>query len=105
MIEQKGKNQIRKSKLKLMKYNYHWNGCKFQFCWNRLELVYPKKSCKKNPLLYQTHISYIKDRKQTCHFVGHSKLKPIDYVALFKLQEHSAALTASIAYSTVLQKN
>ena len=36
-------------------------------------------------------------------FFGHSKLKPIDYVALFNIQEESADLTESIASSTVSQ--
>ena len=42
--------------------------------------------------------------KQTCHFVGHSKLKTVDYIAFLVLQQHSAALTASIYPSTVAKR-
>ena len=37
-------------------------------------------------------------------YFGHSKLKPMDSVAFFKLHEESSALTESIASSTVSQK-
>ena len=63
-----------------------------------------KRNSKKNPFCSLNHMFYIKDGKQTCHFVGHSKLKPIDYVALLNLQQHSAALTASIYPSTVAKR-
>ena len=62
-----------------------------------------KKNVKKNPLCSSTHRFYIKNGKQVCHFFGNSKLKPIDYVAFFKLQEESSALTSSIYYSNVAQ--
>ena len=87
-----------------MKANDHWNYWMFQLHWKKLEWVDPKKiNSSNNPLCSLTHKFYIKDGKQTCHFVGHSKLKPIDCVALFKIQEESAALTASIASSNVAQ--
>ena len=50
-----------------------------------------------------TNKLYIKDGKQAYNFFGHSKLKPIGYVALFKLQDESATLTENIASSTVAQ--
>ena len=50
-----------------------------------------------------THKFYIKDGNDSYHFVGHSKLKPIDYATLFKRKENSAALTSGIASSTVVK--
>ena len=52
-----------------------------------------------------THKFYIKDGNESCHFVGNSQLKPIEYVALFKLKENSATLTSSIASSTISNAN
>ena len=63
----------------------------------------PKKvNIKKNLFCSLTHKFYIEYGKGMLFF-GHSKLKPIDYVALFNIQEESADLTASIASSTVSQ--
>ena len=52
-----------------------------------------------------THKFYIKDGNESCHFVGNSHFKPIEYVALFKLKENSATLTSSIASSTLSKTN
>ena len=57
-----------------------------------------KINIKRNPFWYLTHKFYIKYGKQACHFVGHSKLKPIDYNALFKTQEEIAAITENVAW-------
>ena len=87
-----------------MKANDHLNYWKFQLHWNNLEWVYPEKwNCKDNSFCPLTHKFYIKYGKQKCHFFGHSKLKPIDYVAFFNIQEHSSALTASISSIKVAQ--
>ena len=51
-----------------------------------------------------TRTFYIKDINEAFNFVGHSKLKPIDYSVLFKLKELSAALTESIGSSKVAKK-
>ena len=48
-----------------------------------------------------THKFYIKDENKSCNFVGNSQLKPVDYIALFKLKENSATLIASIVSSTL----
>ena len=48
---------------------------------------------------------YNKYGEQVFHFVGHSKLKSIDCVALLKLQEESSSLTASISSINVAQIN
>ena len=39
---------------------------------------------KNNPLFTSTYKFYIKDGNKLCHFVRHSKLKPIDYDTCFK---------------------
>ena len=88
-----------------MKANDHWNNRKSQFNCNKFEWVDPKKNYKKNTFCSSNHKFYIKNGKQTCDFVGNLKLKPIDYVMLFKRQYHSAALTASISSSTVAKTN
>ena len=72
--------------------------------WNKIEWVYLKKNINNNSSCSSTNNFYIKYGKQACNFVGHSKSKPIDYVALLKLQEKSAALTASTASINVAQK-
>ena len=66
--------------------------------------MYNKKNIKKNPLCSSTQKFYIKDVKKACNFVGHSKLKPIDHVAFFKLKEESATLTEITASTTVSKK-
>ena len=48
-----------------------------------------------------THKFYIKYGNESCHFVGNSITKPIDYDTLFKRKLHSAARTSSIGFSTV----
>ena len=48
-----------------------------------------------------THNFCIKYGNESCHFVGHYKLKPIDYVALFNHREQSDAIIASIGSSNV----
>ena len=61
-----------------MKSNAHWNDLKFQL---------KKRNIKKNSFCCPIHKLYIKDKKQACNFVGNLKLKPIDYVAFFDIQE------------------
>ena len=64
--------------------------------------VEPKKrNYKKITFCSLAHKFYIKNGKQTCDFVGNLKLRPIDYVMLFKRQYHSAALTEIICSSIV----
>ena len=58
---------------------------------------------KKNTFCYYNHKFYINNGKQACHFVGNSKLKPIDYVVVFNIQEESAAITASTDSRTVVK--
>ena len=65
-----------------MKTNNNWNDWRFQLHWKHIECVDPKRINSKNNLFcYSTNKFYIKYGKQTCNFFGHSKLKPIDYVA------------------------
>ena len=64
----------------------------------------PEKNSKKDILCSSTHKLYIKYEKHTCNFVGHSKLKPVDCVALFNIQDKSDSITAIIASSTDAQR-
>ena len=70
---------------------------KFQLCCNKLEWVDLKtQERKKNLFCYSTHKFYIKDGKNTCHFVRKFKLKPIYYGTFFKPKYHSDLLTEII---------
>ena len=48
---------------------------------------------------------FSKYEHESCHFVGNYQLKPIEYVALFKLKENNATLTSSIASSNLSKTN
>ena len=74
--------KIKEDKIKenIFKANAHWNYWKLQIHWKNLECLDPI-NIKNNPFCSLTHKFYIKAVKQACHSVGHSKLKPIDYVA------------------------
>ena len=70
-----------------MKANDYCNYWRFQLHWNKLEWVDQEmRKIKKNPFCSSTQQFYIKNGKLACHFVGHSKLNPIDCFQLFKLQ-------------------
>ena len=46
-----------------------------------------ERNIKRGTFCSSNHKLYTKDVKQACYFVGQSKLKPIDRVALFNLQD------------------
>ena len=86
----------------LSKSNNHWNGRKCQFNWYKINWVDPKNQyLKNNPLRTSTYKFYIKDGNELCHFVGHPKLKLIDYGAFFNHKEFSAVLESSVGSTDV----
>ena len=61
------------------KSHQHWNDCKYQIHWNKLEWVVPiSRNVKKTRFCTSSHKFYIKDRDYTNHLVGHSLMTPID---------------------------
>ena len=70
-----------------MKTNEICNGCKFQIDWNTIEWVYPKsRNVNINTFCTSGHRFYTKDKDMTCHWVGHSKMKPIDVDEFFNIK-------------------
>ena len=66
---------------KPFKSNRWWNDWKFQLHWNMLEWVDPKSTPKRfKPFSVSSKNFYININDRTAHFVGHSKLTPLDIV-------------------------
>ena len=62
-----------------------WNDWKFQLHWNVLEWVDPKSTPKRvKPFSFPSKKLYINNNDRTAHFVGHSKLTPLDIVEFKK---------------------
>ena len=65
-----------------------WNDWKFQLHWNMLEWVDPKttpKRIKKNFSFFKKF--YINNKDRTAHFVGRSKLTPLDIADFYKRKQ------------------
>ena len=61
-----------------------WNDWKFQLHWNLLEWVDPKSTPKRvRPFSVSSKKLYINNNYRTAHFVGHSKLTPLDIVDFY----------------------
>ena len=58
--------------------NQNWNGWKFQIHWDKLEWVNPRIRNEKKPTLCAFQKFYLEDNNKTAHWVGHSRLKPLD---------------------------
>ena len=72
-------------KNKDFKSNMWWNDWKFQLHWNMLEWVDPKSTPKKvKPFSVSSKNFYINNNDRTAHFVGHSKLYPLDLLNFIK---------------------
>ena len=64
--------------------NRWWNDWKFQLHWNMLEWVDPKSTPKRvKPFSVSSKRFYINNNDRTAHFVGHSKLTPLDIVDFY----------------------
>ena len=62
-----------------------WNDWKFQLHWNMIEWVDPKTTPKRvKPFSVSSKRSYINNKYRTAHFVGHSKLTPLDSVDFYE---------------------
>ena len=71
-------------KNKMFQQNRWWNDWKFQLHWNMLEWVDPKSTLKRvKPFSVSLKKLYINNNDITAHFVGHSKLNPLDIVDFY----------------------
>ena len=65
-----------------------WNDWKFQLHWNMLEWVDPKSTTKRvKPFSFSSHKFYINNNDRTAHFIGHSKLNPLDSVDFYERKQ------------------
>ena len=75
-------------KNKLFQYNMWWNDWIFQLHWNIIEWVDPKSIPKIfKPFSVSSKTFYINNNDRTAHFVGHSKLTPLDIVEFYKRKQ------------------
>ena len=72
-------------KTNFFKSNRWWNDWKFQLHWNMLEWVDPKSTPKRvKSFSVSSKRFYINDNDRTAHFVGRSKLTPLDVVGFYE---------------------
>ena len=72
-------------KNELFQSNIWWNDWKFQLHWNMLEWVDPKSTTKRvKPFSVSSNKFYINNNDRTAHFIGHSKLTPLDIVDFYE---------------------
>ena len=65
-----------------------WNDWKFQLHWNMLEWVNSKSRTKRvKHFSVSSNKFYINNNDRTAHFVGHSKLAPLDYVDFYERKD------------------
>ena len=65
-----------------------WNDWRFQLHWNMLEWVNTKSTTKRvKPFSVSSKKLYINNNDRTAHFVGHSKLTPLDCVDFYERKE------------------
>ena len=91
-------------KNKLFQSNMWWNDWKFQLHWNMLEQVYPKTTPK---IVKAYSVSskkfYINNNDRTAHFIGHSKLTPLDIVDFYKRKQTNEDMEAEMKEIDVKQ--
>ena len=82
---------------KLYESNRWWNDWKFQLHWNMLEWVDPNLTTKRvKPLSVSSKRFYINNNDRTAHFVGHSQLKELDIVDLYKRKQTNEDMEAEM---------
>ena len=65
-----------------------WNDWRFQIHWNMLEWVDPKSKPKRvKPFSVSSKKLYIDNKDRTAHFVGHSKLTPLDIIDFYERKQ------------------
>ena len=68
-----------KMKRNLQMENHSWNECQFQIYWNIFEWINTKNTSKvNNHFGVSSNIFYLKDTIKTSHWVGHSKIIPLN---------------------------
>ena len=84
------KAQKRQDLLKneLSKADMWWNDWKFQLHWNMLEWVDSKSTTKRvKSFSFSSNKFYINNNDRTAHFIGHSKLTPLDIVDFYERKQ------------------
>ena len=65
-----------------------WNDWKFQLHWYILEWVDPKTTPKiVKTFSVSSNKFYINNKDRTAHFVGNSKLNPLDIVGFYEIKQ------------------
>ena len=84
-------------KNKRFQSNRWWNDCKCQLHWNMLEWVDPKSTPKLvKPFSVSSKKFYINNNYRTAHFVGHSKLTPLDIVDFYNKKQTNENMEAEM---------
>ena len=65
-----------------------WNDWRFQLHWNMLEWIDPKTISKRvKQFSVSSNKLYINNKDRTAHFVGRSKLNPLDIVDFYERKQ------------------
>ena len=81
-----------------------WNEWKFQLHWNMLEWVYPESTPKRvKPFSFSSKKLYINNNYRTAHCFGHSQLKELDIVDLYKRKQTNEDMEAEMKEMDVKQ--
>ena len=87
-ISKKAQKRQELIKKKLSQSNMWWNDWKFQLHCNMLEWVDPKTTPKRvKPFSVSSKKLYIDNKDRTAHFVGHSKLIPLDIIDFYERKQ------------------
>ena len=69
--------------------NQSWNDWKFTIHWNKLEWVHTRSRIEgNNSFCVSSNGFCFKDNNKTAHWVGHSKLNPLDLEDFYKRKNY-----------------
>ena len=82
--------------------NNFLNKWKFKIHWNKFEWVNPRnRNERKNPFCVSSNFFFLTDNNKTTHWVGNSKLKPLDKNDLFKRKKVIDDIQASLTVTKI----
>ena len=82
-----------------------WNDWKFQIHWNILEWVDLKSTTKRvKPFSVSSKKFYINNNDRSSHFVGHSKLTPLDIVEFYERKQTMMIILMKQSHSKLEKK-
>ena len=103
-LSKRSQNRDDLIKNELFQSNRWWNDCKFQLHWNTLEWVDPKSTPKRvKPFSVSSKEFYINNNDRTAHFVGHSKLNPLDILGFLKRKQTNENMESEMKEMDVKQ--